>query len=369
MRVVVFTSQGWAESILPILKLVGHDVVAVCSQPRKQSTKWLSSAMQIKGRQVKAAVTGQGALYYHDPMQDLLHPQDWARQNLVNWVDANGLKSESFARKMRKLKPEVGIVCGFPRLIPQSVFSVPQMGMINFHPSLLPKHRGATPSRWAIYEGDKRLGVTAHELTEGLDAGAVYHQVAVDVAVHEDWFGLESKLMMAATDCLVAVLNKCESGLLEGVAQDESSASYEKPFRQWHSVIDWKLPCADIARRSRAAFPKWGGIFGIQNKLYSTWELASIAEEVNAAPGTVLSVHGNAGFVDIAAGQGKVRMHKLLLPGGRIHNAQKVFQKQQIQAGMLCMSPHQIDALMGWENQKKQRIVKPQPDQVIGAHS
>jgi methionyl-tRNA formyltransferase len=153
----------------------------------------------------------------------------------------------------------VGVLVSYGKIIPQSVIDLFQPGIINVHPSLLPKYRGPSPIETAIYNGDAETGVTIMQLSAAMDAGPIYSQTMYSLTGTAAAPELELELAQAGAEQLVASLPGIIDGSLPAHPQDDSIATYCSLLRKQDSIIDPALMTAAQAERQvRAylAFPK-----------------------------------------------------------------------------------------------------------------
>jgi methionyl-tRNA formyltransferase len=158
---------------------------------------------------------------------------------------------DRMASLLRVYEPDVCICLGFPWKIPPDALAVPKLGVVNGHPSLLPRYRGPNPVAWAIRNGDAEIGFTLHRMDAELDTGAVLAQATMPLADEHSYDELESKLAYVVGELLPRALTRLESGD-PGDAQDESDASYVSFFGPDYVWIDWAKPASEIYRQVKA---------------------------------------------------------------------------------------------------------------------
>jgi methionyl-tRNA formyltransferase len=141
-----------------------------------------------------------------------------------------------------KLKPEVGIVADFGLKIPKKLIDVFPMGIINIHPSLLPKYRGPTPVQSAILNGDRKTGLTFIKIDEKIDHGPIIHQEEHDISQKDNSESLYSHLFKRAGRILPEILKAYEKGDLKEKEQDHKNATFTKSFVKEDGFIDIKNP-------------------------------------------------------------------------------------------------------------------------------
>lgn len=148
-------------------------------------------------------------------------------------------------------QPDLLLVLGFNWRLPREVLDLPRLGVLNVHPSALPKYRGPSPELWAIRNGDRAMGLTVHRMTERIDAGPVLAQV-VDIPIpdqvtREDVWRLQQA---ALPDLLTTALDRAAGGEI-GTPQDERAASYAGfPPPEWYSIT-WENGRQDIHHQIR----------------------------------------------------------------------------------------------------------------------
>jgi len=156
-----------------------------------------------------------------------------------------------FATLLGALEPDLALCGGFPVRIPAAALTVPRHGIVNGHPSLLPRYRGPNPIGWALRNGDAELGFTFHRMDADFDTGSALAQGAAPIAgaeraedVLETLFGLWVSLLPPA-------LERVEAGDC-GDAQDEERASYAGFFEPEFAKVDWSRPAGEVHRQVRA---------------------------------------------------------------------------------------------------------------------
>ncbi len=149
--------MGNPEFALPTLKALlssRHDVVAVVSNPPKPIGR---------GRKLRSTAVGQ-----------------FAKENNLNLIETESLKSAELHDQLSALKPDVFVVVAY-RILPKSLIDLPKYGAVNLHASLLPKYRGAGPIQWSLMNGDKTTGVTVFQINPWVDRGEILLQKEMDI--------------------------------------------------------------------------------------------------------------------------------------------------------------------------------------------
>lgn len=168
-------------------------------------------------------------------------------------------KLEELMTKITQFNNPVGVLVSYGKIIPQSIIDLFTPGIINVHPSLLPRYRGPTPIESAIANGDSKTGVSIMQLSAAMDAGPVYSQVEYQLNQNETKPELYKILSEQGAHELVRVLPAIIDGTLRPKPQDESQATYCQLLSKHDTLVDpLLLTAVEIERRIRAhlGFPK-----------------------------------------------------------------------------------------------------------------
>ena len=152
---------------------------------------------------------------------------------------------------LRVYEPDLALCAGFPWKIPAEAIAVPWHGIVNGHPSLLPRYRGPVPVAWAIRNGETEIGFTFHYMDAELDTGGILAQVSIPLGDEHSWEELQPKMVPAVTEIFPGALERVLQGD-PGDPQREEAASYLSFFEPEYASIDWSRPRAEIDRQVRA---------------------------------------------------------------------------------------------------------------------
>jgi methionyl-tRNA formyltransferase len=209
----------------------------------------------------------------------------YAIEHGIPVIQTEKLSTESVARILA-YNADVGVVVGFGNLIPQSLIDGFPKGIVNIHPSLLPAHRGATPTAGAIMNGDKTTGVSLMQIDNKLDHGPVIAQRTFELEGDETSDGLLEALTPLAQDLLVAEFPRYVSGEIEPTAQDDSQATTSSEFSDNDARIDWTHELVSIERNVRALhghIPAWSML---GDKKFIIYRAHPLPGEHDLPPGT-----------------------------------------------------------------------------------
>jgi methionyl-tRNA formyltransferase len=197
--------------------------------------------------------------------------------------------SDTLAR-LRELSPEVIVVVAYGQILRQGVLDIPARGVLNVHPSLLPRWRGASPIPAAILAGDERTGVTIMLMDAGMDSGPVLTEREMAIGESDTTASLSDKLSQAGAELLVETLPSWLAGKIGPRPQDESQATICPLLRKEDGAIDWTLPALEIWRRVRAYNPWPGAFSSLDGDAIRIWRASTLDINPAASAGTVLAL-------------------------------------------------------------------------------
>jgi methionyl-tRNA formyltransferase len=210
------------------------------------------------------------------------------------------LKDPAVESTLRAWEPDLGVVVAYGQLIPDALLQVPRLGLINVHPSLLPKYRGAAPVHRAVIAGDATTGVSIMRVGRRLDAGAVFAVAPRAIGANETSDAIEDDLARTGARLLVDVVDRLAAGTASETPQDEAAATYAPKLTKDEGVLDWRQPARALHDRIRGLHP-WPHA---STTLEGTRLIVLESRVVNAAaigePGTVVRADSEA--LHVAAG-------------------------------------------------------------------
>jgi methionyl-tRNA formyltransferase len=213
--------------------------------------------------------------------------------------------------RLRAAKPDAVIVCAFGQLIREPLLS--EFSMLNVHPSLLPRWRGAAPIERAIMAGDRRTGVCVMRLAAGLDAGPVALSTELALGPDEDFEALSSTLAALGGDLLVRALDLQVDGTLEFEEQDEEQATYAEKIDPAERRLDPCRPAKELASTVRALTPHIGAYLETAGGERLGVRRAR-AVDVGVKTG---AVKAEWGVLLVGCGRGALRLEVVQPPGGK----------------------------------------------------
>ncbi|HEU5142108.1 MAG TPA: methionyl-tRNA formyltransferase, partial [Solirubrobacterales bacterium] len=174
----------------------------------------------------------------------------------IELLQSGHVNEEAALARIRAAEPEALAVCAFGQLIREPLLS--ELPLLNVHPSLLPRWRGAAPIERAIMAGDDRTGVSIMRLTAGLDSGPVALQEEEPIGLEDDFGALAARLAGLGGELLVRALDGQEDGSLRFSDQDEALVTYAEKIDPAERRLDPSRPAAELARVVRALTPHVG---------------------------------------------------------------------------------------------------------------
>src|SRR3981189_282461 len=154
--------------------------------------------------------------------------------------------NDEFRQQLSALRPDVTIVVGYGRIIPQWMIDLPRFGNLNLHASLLPKYRGAAPIQWAIANGESVTGVTTMRIDAGLDTGDILMQREMAIGTEDTAETLGPKLASIGADLMVETLRGLETGQVRPAPQDHAQATLAPILRKEDGRIDFQRTATEI---------------------------------------------------------------------------------------------------------------------------
>ena len=209
--------------------------------------------------------------------------------------------------------PDVLVVAAYGLLLPPEALSIPRLGCINIHASLLPRWRGAAPIHRAIEAGDGETGITIMQMDEGLDTGAMLLRRALPITPEDTTGSLHDRLAVLGGELVVEALQRLAAGDLPATPQPAAGVTYAAKIDKAESRIDWHTPAEQIARRLRAFDPFPGLVSDLRGTPVKFWRATPVAG--SGRPGEVLAA--DHGGVVVACGEGALCVTELQRPGSR----------------------------------------------------
>jgi methionyl-tRNA formyltransferase len=243
------------------------------------------------------------------------------------------MKDPEILEPYRSLIPDLAILAFVTDIFPESLLDVPSMGTICYHPSLLPKHRGASGINWAVIQGDERTGVTILWPDKGIDTGPILLQKEVDIGPYDTTGSLYfNSLFPLGIDAIMESVDLIRSGKAPRIPQDDSLATYEPPCDDKVASIDWTKPAHEVYNLVRGCDPQPGAYSTYSGRKVRFYKAGLLLLEEERHPGEITTI--NEGEVTIALSGGALKIGKIKGEEGRKMDADEFAGGSGLKSGM-----------------------------------
>ena len=307
MRIGLFGQAPFGAAIYERLREQGHSIVGVYGPPEKTRPDPLAEAARRDG-------------------VPLLQPDRWQRKGVVD---------EPALDAYAATKPELNVRTFVTQIIPLRVLDHPPHKTIQYHPSLLPKHRGRSAINHALLAGDAETGLTIFWVDEGIDTGPVLLQKRFPISENDTVNSLyRERLFPLGVAALAEAVSLVAAGTAPRLVQDESAATYEAPWEGDAARIDWAKPGGEVHNLIRGSDRQpgaWTTVGGATVRLYGSRR----AEGDAGPPGRVVAV-GDDG-ITLWCGDGAVRVEIAMPDGGKRGPAHEWAAAAGVAVGDACV--------------------------------
>lgn len=290
-RVLFMGTPKFAETILSSIVEAGYSVVAVYTQPDKPS--------------------GRDQSIIESPVKI------FAKSHEIPIEQPEKL-DEVAAELFRAYAPDIVIVAAYGKILPESLLSIPPLGCVNIHASLLPRWRGSSPVQNAILAGDKETGVTIMRMDRGMDTGPIFEQKSIQIDPDDTTETLVAKLAQEGSNLLISILPSLIEKNIESKPQDEKNSTLCQLVERNDGKVFWSEEAEIIYNRYRALMP-WPGIFSFWKKKVmilriKLWKISLQKHnpETKHAMGQVFEIGESIG---IQTGHGVIILEEVQLEG------------------------------------------------------
>lgn len=285
MRIVVHGQQAFGKAVLEKLLERGENVVGVFCAPDREG----------RPRDDLAAFAEEKSLPLHQPS---------------SWKTPEALEL------MKSFEPDVCIMAFVTLFVPQPVLDVPKYGTFQYHPSLLPLHRGPSSINWPIIQGAPKTGLTIFWPDEGLDEGPVLLQKEIEVGANDTLGSVYfKKLFPMGVDALLESLDLVKAGNALRLDQDHSKATYESWCGKKAGRVDWSLPASAVHNLIRGCDPAPGAWTMAGDTEIGLFD-SRRGETAQADAGTIVDL-GGEGITVVCGDKGTVVLGRLRPKGGK----------------------------------------------------
>ena len=170
------------------------------------------------------------------------------------------IKSESAQEFLKRVAPDAVVIIAYGQIVPARLLTIPRLGWINLHGSLLPAYRGAAPIHWAIANGETVTGLTAMQIDAGMDTGPTLLRREVEIGPDETTPELAARMSAMGAELIAESLVRFNRGEITPAPQDGKNATYAPILKKEDGRIDWSRPAQQIYNRMRG-FTPWPGAY------------------------------------------------------------------------------------------------------------
>jgi len=299
LRVILLGTSTFVLPILNSLQNSIHEIVAVVTRPPRKAGR---------GRKLRQPPVAEAALHMGI---DLMQPVKL---------------SSDFVHELRKLSPDIMISADFGAWLSEELLEVAPYGVMNVHPSLLPKHRGAAPVARTILDGDTVTGVTFMLTDQGWDTGPIVQTFPENVRPDDTAGILEARLALLSSDRIEEVIDGYTSGLLKPVPQS-GEADYADKLNTEETWLDWQRPASELERMIRAFQPSPGARTRHSGRLLKI--IRAALSSIELEPGTVRIGPG----LLIGCGRGSLEILELQPEGKRVMSSEEFLRGSRLRSG------------------------------------
>ena len=271
MRIVFMGTPEFALPSVEMLLKSEHKVVGVVTQPDKPKGR---------GKELLPTAVKEFSL----------------KKNLLV-LTPKDLNADELVAQLKRLNPDLIVVVAFS-ILPEKIFTLPSLGTVNLHASLLPKYRGAAPINWALINGEKKTGVTTFFIQKKVDTGNVILQEELDILPDENYGELSQRLSMIGAELLIKTLDLVQKGKAIPLPQDESLVTQAPKIAPEMCKIDWSGSAEQIKNFIRGLAPSPGAYTFFKGKILKVHK----AEVLDQTPfeegfGEIISADKQSGLI------------------------------------------------------------------------
>jgi methionyl-tRNA formyltransferase len=270
------------------------------------------SSLAEEGVELAGAVAQASGGDREDPVEEV------AGKLGIACLKTGSLKTQEVRGWVSERAPDLIVMAFVTLYMPMSLASIAPSGTLNFHPSLLPRHRGINAIPWTILCGDKRAGLSVHFVDEGIDTGDVVVQKEVDIADDDDFKSLYfKKIYPLGISAIREAVGLVASGNPPRMKQDESKSTYEPPIKKEDLMLDWSGSIDMNHRKIRAGNPGFGGVTWLEDgreaSVYGCKKSGKTRQK-GAKDGQIVRI--DEGGITVQCSDGTLLLTSLRLQGG-----------------------------------------------------
>ncbi|WP_440067179.1 methionyl-tRNA formyltransferase [Tenacibaculum discolor] len=307
LRIVFMGTPDFAATILQHLVENDYNVVGVITAADKPAGR---------GRKLNQSAVKKYALSQNLP---ILQPKN--------------LKSEEFQEDLKKWNANLQVIVAF-RMLPKSVWAMPEFGTFNLHASLLPEYRGAAPINWAIINGETKTGVTTFFIDDKIDTGEIILQSEVTIEEDEIVGELHDRLMHLGAKLVAETLDLIAKGDVTTTKQPELEEKSAPKLYPHNCKIDWSKSLNDIYNHIRGLNPypaAWTTIVNGEDELSA--KIYGVSKEPSSHNLDIGTIVTSKKELKVAVTDGYLNIHQIKISGKKLMDAQSLLNGYQFNKG------------------------------------
>jgi len=282
--------------------------------------------LQEKGEEVIGVYTTPDAPGKANPLKEL------AIETGIPVFQPEKMRAAEVYAEYVKLQPDLNVMAFVTDILPENILKHPRLGTIQYHPSLLPKHRGGSAINWAIINGETKTGITILWPDKGIDTGPILLQKEVAISPDDTVGSLYfNKLFPLGIEAIVESIELIEKGVAPRIPQDESQATYEGLCTEKDAIIDWSQPANKVYNLIRGTNPQPGAVTKLQGEQLKVFDSESIPGSVDGPPGAITGI-AEKGFT-VAAVDGAILIKRVQMKGSPKIAAAEFAHQVQLRIG------------------------------------
>ncbi len=282
-------------------------------------------ALDKEAVELAGAVVGTKDLAAEDAVETV------AAEIGVDCIKVASLRTEEIRQWVRERTPDLIVMAFVTLYMPKSLADVAPLGAINFHPSLLPLHRGISALPWTILCGDKLAGLSVYFVDEGMDTGDVIVQKSVEIGPDDDFKTLYfKKVFPLGVEAVCEAVRLISAGNPPRTKQDEALSSYEPPLKKEHLVLRWEESAELNLRKIHAGNPGTGAVTALNGREVRIYGAVRADVGENGVPGSAVVTEKG---LFVRTGDGALRIDTLCFAGEKKMSAEAFLQANAAESG------------------------------------
>ncbi len=304
MRIALIGQAAFAEKALDTLLKHGDEIVHVFAPPDPPAGR--PDALTAKARELKLPLSQPASF-----------------------------RTEAAFEQMKALEADLAVLAFVTLIVPERVLYAPRHQSICFHPSLLPRHRGASSINWTLIAGDAETGITWFWPDQGLDTGPILLQRKIPVAPNDTVGSIYfNRLFPLGIQSMVEAIELIKDGRAARIVQDERQATYEPICRDEHARVDFSKPANDVHNLIRGCDPQPGSFADAEGCRIRLYEPSLQAGAADSSPGTIVSIDSDGMKIALAGGIVTIKRARIE-PDGKKVAPSELASSGAIKVGML----------------------------------